>query len=101
MPPSPSPRCAHTGSVLRSQSGTPYLIFHGGWDGSNTIFDDSAVYNIEHDTWIDASHVGASFERFAHAATTISDSKLIVYGGINAQGDFRDLIELSLTEVQM
>jgi len=96
----PSPRCAHTGNLLRSASGSSYLIFFGGWDGNQTLFGDAIIYDVELDTWIDVSQKGLSSipRRFAHAATMTDDSKIIIYGGVNASDDLSDMVEISLVE---
>ena len=93
----PSPRCAHT-AVFLNQS--RFIDAIGGWDGKGIIFDDCISYDAETGKWADASRTTCIVEeeghggfpsRLAHCSCLLSDGRVLIAGGVNAEKNFSDI----------
>ncbi len=77
------------------------IVIFGGWNGTNHIYNDFVVYDINEKSWqSETSLMNAKknidvVPRFGHASCVGRSSALsevIVFGGVNPNNDLSDII---------
>ena len=90
----PTPRAGHSCTKLDEK----YFCVFGGGD-LKTVFDDTFIFDIDSSMWIRVKPVGYQPpKRCGHSATSVNSSKILIFGGGDADGDlFSDLYSLQVS----